>query len=342
VVVFVAGVAAAALIWTHWVAPPTLIGEAEAVRTEVRSPQTGALARVTVKLLQPVRAGETIAQVITTDARVVEASLAVIRAELDSIRTTMDPVLGQQRAAIDYERLLLDLMNARVTLASLQSQLFQAESNYSRTSALYAGKLVTEERYEETKNARDALAAQVKAQLELIARVEPGLKGITGEGTDGKFPTPEQGLRAAIRIQEETLRLTEARLSPVALVAPMDGIVSQVLRREGETIAAGEPIFQISATGSTTVIGFVRQPIGPVLKAGVSVEVRTRSVPRQSGFAKIAQVGEQFEPIFPSLLAAMHLPVASIPTETGLRVLITAPEGLALRPGEHVDILLKE
>jgi len=41
VVIFLAGVAAAVLLWTQWVAPPTLIGEAEAIRTpwrETRSP----------------------------------------------------------------------------------------------------------------------------------------------------------------------------------------------------------------------------------------------------------------------------------------------------------------
>jgi multidrug resistance efflux pump len=282
------------------------------------------------------------AHVIITEPRVVDASLAVIRAELDAIRITMDPVLGQQRASIDYARLLLDLMSARVTLASLQSQLFQAESNLSRTNALFAGKLVTEERFEETKNTRDALASQVRAQLELIARVEPGLKGITADGTDGKFASPEQALQAAIRVQEENLRLTEARLGPVPLLAPIDGVVSQVLRREGETVAAGEPIFQISAKGSTSVIGFLRQPINSVLQTGQPVRVQTRSMPRQSAIAKVSMVGGQLEPIFPTLLAAMHLPVASMPTEMGLRIHVTAPESLNLRPGEHVDIFMKE
>lgn len=342
VVIFVAGVAAAAVIWSQWVAPPTLVGEAESIRTEVRSTRAGTLANVTAKLLQPVRAGDTIAQVITTDARVVEASLAVIRAELDIIRFTMNPILGQQRAALDYERLLLDLMNARVTLASLQSQLFQAQSTFTRIDALFANKLVTEERFEEVKNARDALEIQVKAQQELITRVEPGLKAFAGDGTGGEPPSPMQGLRAAIKVQEEKLRLTEAQLSPVALIAPIDGIVSLVHRQSGEVIAPGEPLFQISATRSTRIIGFVREPVGIVPKAGMSVEVRSRSMGRSSGLSTIAHVGEQFEPISPTLLAAMRLPVSNIPTELGLRVIVNAPKDLPLHPGEHVDLLLRD
>jgi hypothetical protein len=59
------------------------------------------------------------------------------------------------------------------------------------------------------------------------------------------------------------------------------------------------------------------------------------------GIAKVAQVGQQLEPISPSLLAAMRLPVTAIPTDLGLRLHITAPAGLALRPGEQVDLIIR-
>ena len=44
VVIYFAGLVGAYLLWTHWVAPPTLVGEAEAVRTELRAAQSGMLA----------------------------------------------------------------------------------------------------------------------------------------------------------------------------------------------------------------------------------------------------------------------------------------------------------
>jgi HlyD family secretion protein len=342
VVVFVAGLAAAAVIWTRWVAPPTLIGEVEALRSEVRSVHAGTLANVKIQPLQPVRAGDIIAHVVITDPRVMEASLAVLRAELDAIRFTMDPVVGQQRTALDYERLLLDLMHARVELASLQAQLFQAQSNFARTSTLFENKLVTEERFEETKNARDSLDAQVKAQTELVTRIEPGLRSFTAEGPNGELPSPAQGLRAAIKVQEEKLRLTETQLAPVALTAPMDGVVTIVHRQAGETVAAGEPIFQISATRADRIVGYLRQPLPREPKPGSTVEVRTRTLQRHTGTATVTQVGQQLEAISPTLLAAMRLPVSNVPTEFGVRVVVSTPPGLALRPGEQVDLIIQE
>lgn len=342
VLVFVAGLAAAAFIWMRWVAPPTLVGEAEAIRTDVRSAHAGALADVKVALLQPVKAGDVLGHVVITDAKIFEASLAVIRAELDVIRFTMDPVMGQQRAALDYERLLLDVMKARVDQAQLQSQLQQAESTFTRTSALYANKLVTDERYEEIKSTRDTLAAQLKAQTELITRIEPDLSKFMSENPDGKLPSPAQGLRAAIKVQEEKLHLAEAQLSPVPLVAPIDGVVTLAHRQSGETVTAGEPIFQISATRSDHIVGYLRQPLPFTPKAGAAVEVRTRTFQRHIAHATIAGVGAQWEPILPSLLMAMHLPVSSANAELGLRVHVTVPAALALRPGETVDIIFQD
>jgi hypothetical protein len=73
----------------------------------------------------------------------------------------------------------------------------------------------------------------------------------------------------------------------------------------------------------------------------MEVEVRTRSFIRRKGMARVIQVGEQLEPISPTLLAAMRLPVTSIPTDLGLRVHVTPPAGLSLRPGEQVDVIIR-
>lgn len=342
VVVFVAGLVAAIVIWTRWVSPASAVGEVEAIRTDVRSVRAGALAGAKMTLLQQVRAGETIGQVVIADPHMIEASLAVARAEIEAIRFTMDPVVGQQRIALDYERLLLDLLHARVELAALTAQLFQAESTFTRTSALFANKLVTDERFEEAKNARDSLAAQVKAQTELVQRIEPGLKSFTAEGPNGKPPSPAEGLRAALHLEEEKLRLTEAQLMPVPLIAPIDGVVTLVHRQPGETVTAGEPIFQISATHSDRIVAFIRQPVSREPKPGSVVEVRTRTLQRQRGTTTVTGVGRQLEPISPTLLAAMHLPVSNLPTELGIRLVVPVPAGMNLRPGEQVDLILQE
>lgn len=340
VVIFVIGVLAAGILWRQWVAPPTLIGEAEAIRAELRSARAGTLAGLEVDYLQSVKAGEVLARVHVYPPQVLETALAAIRAEIDVMRATMDPVVGQQRAALNYERLRLDLMSKRVDLAGWQGELQQAESTLARTTELRKSRMVSEDAYDLAKSARDTLAARIKAQAELIAGLEPGLQKLSAGDPNGI--SSAEGLRAAIQAKEAELRSVEAQLGPIPLLAPIDGVVTVIYRRGGENVATGEPILQISSTRSDRIIGFVRQPLLKDIQPGMQVEVRTRTFSRRVGLAQVAHVGRQWEPISPTLLAAMRLPVSAIPTELGLRVLVTAPSTLPLRPGEQVDLILRD
>lgn len=332
VVVFLLGLAAAAVILTKWVAPPTQVGEAEAIRTELRSAQAGRLIELKADLLQTVRAGEVLGSVIVNEPRVMESSIAVIRAEIEVLRTT---------TSLTIEQLRLDWMNKRVQLVALQGQLQQAEATLARSTALHRTKLITDEEFEQARTTRDALVAQIKAQQELIHRLEPRADR-AGDADPRAIPLASEGLRAAINQKEQQLRLIEAQLAPLPLIAPIDGVVTTVWRRSGETVDTAEPILQITALGYQRIVGFLRPPIMVEPKPGMVVEVRTRTVQRQTGEALIAGVGQQYEPISPTLLAAMRLPVATVPTEYGLRVHVTAPTGLNIRPGEHVDLILRD
>lgn len=333
VVAFVIGLIGAYLLWTQWVAPPTLIGEVEAVRTELRAAQSGRLADLNVDLLQPVTAGQVIGRVIVNDPKILEASLAVIRADIEVLRTTTD---------MNFERLRLDLMTKRVELVALKSELQQAEGTLARITALQRIKLVTDEEYDQARFTRDGVQARIKAQEELISRLEPDLQPLA-MGQNRTIPTAAaDGLRASIRQREEQLRLIDAQLSPLPLIAPIDGVITQIFRRTGEVVSGAEPILQISATRGARIIGFLRQPLPLTPKAGMEVEVRTRTFERRIGIARVAQVAQQLEPISPTLLAAMRLPVTAVPTDFGLRIHITPPADLDLRPGEHVDLIIRE
>lgn len=332
VVVFVLGLIAVFVLWTRWVAPPTLVGEAESVRTELRSAHAGMLADLSVDLLQSVKAGQVIGRVIAHDPRILAASLAVIRAEIEVLRTTTD---------MNFERLRLDWMSKRVEQVALQSELRQAEATLARMAALHRQKLITDEEFDQAKFTRDTFEARLKAQTELISRIEPELQP-KDVGANRTIPSAAaDGLRAAIQQKEEQLKLIEAQLSPVPLVAPIDGVVTHLYRRSGEVVSGAEPILQINAAHSARIIGYLRQPLPLEPRPGMEVELRTRTFVRRIAHARIAQVGQQLEPISPTLLATMRLPVSTIPTDLGLRIHITVPAELGLRPGEQVDVIIK-
>lgn len=338
-VVFLAGVAAAIFLWTRWVAPPTLVGEVEAVRAEVRSAQAGTLSDLKVELLQTVRAGQVVGYVAAGTPQQLTAALEVIRAEIDLMRTTLDPVVGQQRAALDLARLQLDWLGKRVDLAALQGELRQAEINLERTAALHRTQMATDAQLDAARITRESLVGQAKALTDLIAETEPGLKPLFSAFA---APTATGGLAAAIRHKEKELAQLEAQLGPQPLLAPIDGVVTAILRRSGEAVGAAEGIVQLTSHRTDRIVGFLRQPVALEPKAGMTVDVRTRTFRRQAGVSAIGQVGNQLEAIPPSLLAAMRLPVSLAPTEFGLRVVVPTPPGLVVRPGEQVDLIVRD
>ena len=125
----------------------------------------------------------------------------------------------------------------------------------------------------------------------------------------------------------------------VSAVASMDGVVSRVLRRPGEFVAAGETILRVEATRSKRLKAFIRQPLPFEPKPGMIVEIRTRTASPQMALTKILQVGSTMEAISPALRRAMRMPTKS-PPEFALRIYLAMPQGLKIRPGEDVDVLI--
>ena len=337
--VFALGVLAVIWLWTSWVAPSTLVAEAEVEQVDVRSVQAGVVATLKVDMLQPVRRGDVVGQIVAANPRILEATLAVIRAEVGMLSASMAGVTDKQKNTIEFEKLQINWMSRRVDLASLQGKLQQAESDYSRAVPLFQTKLITEENFDQLKFARDSLVAQVAEQTKLVAQMEPIVRTFAPANEKDPGLAPDAALAAAIAVQDAKLKLAEAQLTPMPLIAPIDGVVSEVLRHPGENVTAGEAVMRLHATKSERLTGFLRQPLLIEPKPGMVVEIRTRGSARKVATTKITEVGAAMEAIPAGLMAAMRLPTNPAP-EHALRIQLAMPAGLSLRPGEHVDVTI--
>ncbi len=67
----------------------------------------------------------------------------------------------------------------------------------------------------------------------------------------------------------------------VTLTAPHDGVVSEVLAREGQTVVAGTPLFRINGTETLWLEAAVPQAEAGGLAPGMQVTARVTAVPRQ-------------------------------------------------------------
>jgi multidrug resistance efflux pump len=189
-----------------------------------------------------------------------------------------------------------------------------------------------EAKFQQAKTQRDTLFVSVTERSNLLQSLDHQLKGFV-------IPESQQGaitpIDAAIAIQEAKLKEIELAESPRPLYAPIDGMVTFVNRQSGESVVAGAPVCTISAMQAEQIVAFVRQPLPFQPKQGMIVHVRTRSPRRDTGEAKVIQVGAQMEPFDTAML-----PIPGThPTEWGLPVQISMPMGLNIFPGELVDII---
>lgn len=321
-------------LWRHSASAPTLVAEAELLRSDVKATHSGRVSDVRVRLMQRVKAGETLARLHTVNPAVLSASLAVIRAEIDLQRTSLEPELGPRRFALHAARLKLDWLRERVALASLRVQLQQAEVEFSRLTPLRRDGTVSEQSFDAARLLRDRLAAAIEEQQQLVVSLAPAVSPEAPSPSDAR-----DALAASLRLQEEKLRLTEAQLAPITLSSPINGIVTALNVNEGSTLAAGDIAITIAAEKPTRLVGFLRQPLALEPREGMRVLVRTRSGDRQDAEATVVEVGHALEPVSPTVLALFNR--ANVP-ELGLRVHLAVPPTLRLHPGEQVDVVISD
>lgn len=354
--VFAAAATAAVWIWRHDVAAPTLVGEVEARRAVVASVLAGTVSKLNVDRFSPVRAGDPVAEVLVCTPQYFESAIGVVKAETEVLRVQLDPLVNQERSKVDFERLRLEVLGERVSLAADQMQLRYAEAEYNRLASLYHDQsgVVSEDLYEQALRNRDTLRAQVENRNKMLDELTASLNALRlSRPLPDKSGVPE-GWRAALDLQEQRLKQILAEFGPVTLTAPIDGMVSTVYRRSGENVAANEPIVTITSTNSERIVGYLLPPWPFEPKVGAPVEVRSRSGARESGRAWITKVARHLDLVTSSLTLAgrtrpnslttrgpgAELGTGNQPLQAGLPLEFSVPEGLHLLPGETVDLRL--
>ncbi|MFN3409984.1 MAG: HlyD family secretion protein [Limisphaerales bacterium] len=330
-----------ASLWRDQLAAPVMVGQAEAQTVNIGSPQPGTLTGLNVSRFQRVRAGEIVGHILVADARLIAANLAVYRAEIDALRAGAGdrPLAAHQRNAMEYIRLRLDWMRQRAALASAQVNLQLAEAEVARTEALFAERVAAQTELDIARATRDAYRREIEELEKLVADAEAGLKALSPEGGLDLARVTDDSLRAAIGVQEANLRLIEAQLAPVPLIAPVDGMVTTVWQRSGEAVMAGAPVVTVTAERATTIVAYLRQPALVEPAIGTPVTVRSRSGQRMAARSQVAGVGVQLEPLPEALRSTLRFTLTN--AELGLPVSIPIPPELRLRPGEVVDVLLE-
>ncbi len=329
--VFLVAAAGTAWLWNKNWGPMTFVGEVQAPRATVASPEAGYLTEVSVVQYEPVRRGDVVAVVRVTSEQTLGASLEAIRSDLGVMRVRMTQ--DQKRNQQNHEQMRFDWLDQRVELAVSRANLQFAESELARVEQLHRDQINSDAEYELALDRRDALQVEVEERTRVTDEMERTLERLSPVAGADEDPAILRAITAAIEAQEAQLQTEGAR----RLRAPIDGVVTSVARRPGEAIMAGEPLVEIAGVEPERIVGYIRQPIGFQPKQGDVVEVRTRGNSRQVGLTQVTAVGARLE------LFSQPLRIRGFDSsmERGLPVLLGVPLEMRLYPGELVDLHLK-
>lgn len=329
VLTFIAVLVCVAVLWSNYVLPTNIVGEVESTHAIVISGTLGTLKEVKVQRFQRVKAGDEIALISTMDSATLQTSLRAIEGDLKLMRARMQ--LDIERNIQSYQSYRMDYLNERADLAleRVRSRIYDAEVRrqqalltngtpiIGQTEADYWNLLAESSRTNLIE--REKYLAEREQTLPLLA---PSTKA-------------DEAILEAIKAQEEAL---QALSQPASIKAPIDGMVTLVACHAGQKVVEDTPLFTISATTATRIVGYVRRPYDPIPKQGDSIQIRRQSFKREVAYGTVLEVSGQLEAIGLNLI-----PITTSGTnELGLPFSVSIPVELALIPGEPVDLILNK
>jgi HlyD family secretion protein len=337
--VFCAAACGALYSWDQQGSPGSMVGEVYARAGTINAPVAGMVEGRDFNLFDRVFSGQTLATVRSMPGEQAELALAVLLDEIAMIRIGAgEPVMAHQRNFLSWQELRRDLLMARADLAALRVRIGQAENDARRAQSLAIRGGVSLAEAEQASTLHAALRAEESEKDRLVASLAAALEGARDAHTGEAVPDLAAGITAALDWKESELRRFEAELQPLPVSVPFDGIVTQILRRPGDFVTAGEPIVEIRSEQPEMIIGYLKQPLATSPKVGMEVEVvpRVAAGTPMGARCNVINVGAAMCVLPPELMRPSPIPLA----ERALPIQISLPDTLSLKPGEIVDIRL--
>jgi len=313
-------------LWKTYVQPVGVIGYADTNLVNVTSLQDGVISEMFVERFQNVTTGQVIAIIVNTDPELIKAQVESVQADIKVLAARND--VDVQRTEQSYAQFRQDLISMRVQQLTDLGGWVLVSNDFVRAEKEFKDGLIPAARFEAEKVKFEVLNTKINEQAGQISDLEKSLNDLAEKRKSGA-PDP-----FADAVEKKAKEL-ELMLKPSVLRSPINGMISIVHHIQGERILRGMPVVSINDPETRRIIGYVRQPVTTVPTTNDSVLITTRSTPRQTARGQILRVGGQLEPINPALFAA-----DSQLMEVGLPIMVSIPPGLAIVPGEYVNLFI--
>lgn len=242
-------------------APGNLVNVNQA---DVQMPAAGRLAAVRVRVGDPVRAGQVLAELDPVTTTQAQLDLLEAQEELEKLQ--------KRRTALDYPRATDDFIK------DLRRQIKAAKNSVSELN-------------DAAKNAEDAmLRSQLLASLatakENLKQLESKLSWYTSNPTESDIVAADSELALA----QAKYDAAKAVLDSLEIKASIDGIVFEVAAESGHTYQAETKLFTIGDPQALEVVANVTEEDYPLVTIGQSVEVYFDARPEVTVQGKVDRI----------------------------------------------------
>lgn len=340
-----------------------VLGLAQGQVRQISSTSMGRLQNVPVQLFESVREGDVVAIIDTVlDHKHLEVELeakkAVFLAEIKQLQAELkatgnrltveaanrqnDTVDTQRRFAVDVENARLRTLELKAELEpdrirleelELDSKILAVQEPLQPDSAILYEQKKLKKQY-------DALAKEIEEKRHLLIQAENDLEQAIRrrdvfalrQPSNPELQTVLEPIQAAINVKEVQIAEILTDRQALELKAPFDGIVSEIQRKSGEAVLAGEPILSIAETKPREILAYADQKLASRLDANMKVKLIKNSMPQQVANSQITHLGPGVQLVPEQLRSDPGVP------EWGRPMLIKVPPNMKLMPGEIVGI----
>jgi len=329
------------------------IGVARALQYQLSAPMAGTVDSLEVDVYEHVEQGQVLARL--ADVQIL-AELETARARLDQLGSQLDAELlrvgfreaglvdDRRRFQVDEQQLQLDLLSLRVVLESDQIELERLNLRLGRVTPLVEEGVVSRNDYDDLRLSRDRIARRIEENGRLLRQMDQEHEAASTRRREYESQFPGladkdpvlQPLRDAVRVQEMRIDEIETRRRGLLIRSPIEGQVSQVLARRGQSVRPGEPLLAVSERIASEIVAYASGPSAHGVVESARIAAARRNVPSRVAESVITRVGPAIEQLPQRLWRDPATP------EYGLPFVVAGVPALTLTPGELVSLRILE
>lgn len=357
ILVWAGAVAGVVVLFHHRAERFEVLGIAQGQVRQIAATCDGRLKEIRVQLFEEVHQGQTLAVIDTMlDNEHVQAELGTALAEVHHLMAQLvptqelllteaanletDKIAAQRRFSVDVENARLRILELMTLLETDRIMLEELAVEVKIVRSLLDQNAIAPYELQKVEVQYNTLAKKIEENEHLLEQAKQDL-GQAQERRDEfaqrqpQHPSVDSTLeviRKAVRVQEQRIEELLARRVPLVLKSPFDGLVSQVLRRPGESVLAGEPILAVAEAEPKEIIAYASDDQLGWVRERMAVELIKNGEPAQIASSQVGYLGPTMELMPERLWRNPNIP------QWGRPVLIRIPPGFKLVPGELVGI----